>query len=206
MSKRNFASRGSTVTLQAGFYKDGSLTTPVSYGNVAIYRGTTLQETIPSGQITNPSAGILQITYSIASDASLGAYTDTWQDVVLSSGGTSVEYTFSFYVVEANVPVGIDPDMCTVYQYLITDAGVPIVGVSGYAYVTNKPQTFGANTLMSSDSTSLTAESDISGRLAWTLPRNSLAIIDIPDVRLYAKKIIPDQPTASISSLTDSTE
>ena len=203
ISNRNFAERGSTLSLSAAFYSSDALTTPYSYGSVAIYRGDTLLETIASGSVTVTSPGILTVEYDLAADATLGTYEDTWSDIVMVSGNAAVDYTFEFYAVASNVPVAYSSDECTIYQYLRDDEGKPLANAVGYAHVSNRPYTIDdASSIL--DATNVQkALSDTSGRISWKMPIASEVVVDIPDADIYVKKTVPDQPSVQITSMTD---
>ena len=192
-NNRNTAKQGTTVTLEAAFYKDGVLTTPNSYGNVSILYGTT----VISGGITPSfsSAGIGSISYAISGNATIGEYTDRWSSVVIEAGAESRDHDFTHNVIERDRQVPYTSGFCFIYAYLTDDAGTPLPNISGFAYVNT------ATSGYTDSPNTLRAVSDSSGRIHWEMPWTSPVVVDIPDSDIYKQVTVPSTPQSDILSL-----
>ena len=190
---RNTAKQGTTVTLEAAFYKDGTLTTPDSHNNVSLLYGTH----VISGAITPvfSTAGIGTITYTVSGNATVGEYTDRWNDVAMEAGGESRDYDFTFNVIERDRQVPYTSGFCFIYAYLTDDAGTPLPNVSGFAYVNTTASGY------SDSPTTLRAVSDSSGRMQWEMPWTAPVIVDIPNANIYKQVTVPSDPQADLLTL-----
>jgi hypothetical protein len=110
--------------------------------------------------------------------------------------------TATYNGTEVVVQSAPDPDICRMYEYCVDQDGDPLVapGPTNTAAIIDRPYDDGAGAYETEKQSGV--YNSTSGLLYWDIVRGATVLIDIDEVGIHKKYLVPDQATARLGDLT----